>query len=269
MSKEAILFNGELVSDNRASDLMSGGDPGLFETMRAYKRKMLYLRQHLERMKDGAAILGLRINSLAQLELLVKKAVCISGLRDAYVKLIARKAGAGIDTLVIVRKYHPFPAQRYQKGFSIETCACRSQNPLAQLKTTNRIFYELLFNSATKKGFDEALILNHLGYITETTRANIFFVKGGVLFTPALNCGCLPGITRRVVFDLAPRFKIKIYEGNYLPTDLYSADEAFLTNSLMGIMPIDSLNRSPIGNKVSRITKFLGKEYQRLFKNAI
>jgi len=128
--------------------------------------------------------------------------------------------------------------------------------------------YQLSLGQAQDKGFDEALILNSRGFIAEAARSNIFLVKGDALFTPTLSCGCLAGITRKVVFDLAKRNNIKIYEGRFILKDLYEADEAFLTNSLMGVMPLVAVEKHLIKKGLrGKITGYFIKKYNSLLKN--
>jgi branched-subunit amino acid aminotransferase/4-amino-4-deoxychorismate lyase len=121
---------------------------------------------------------------------------------------------------------------------------------------------------AKNKSFDEAIILNNRGFIAEGSRSNIFLVKDNRIFTPALECGCLDGITRRVIFDLAQKHNLKIQGGNFTPQDLRESDEAFLSNSLIGVMPAVSVDKYPIGKgRVGRITKFFMSKYHLLLKN--
>jgi len=135
------------------------------------------------------------------------------------------------------------------------------------LKTTNRIFYDLSLKEARDKGFDEAIILNSRGIIAEASRSNIFWVKDKELFTPGLECGCLDGITRKAVFDLAKKYNFKIYTGNFTLQDLYTCDEAFLTNSLWGIMPLAVIEKETIGKgKCGKLTRFFIEKYNSLLK---
>ena len=138
---------------------------------------------------------------------------------------------------------------------------------LCRIKTANRLLYELTYIQAKKKGFDGSVILNSSGYIAEGTRSNIFFVKDDALFTPSLSCGCLDGVTRRVVFSLAKKYKIQVYEGNFILRDLLEAEEAFLTNSLVGIMPVASVDNKSIGKaKCRKLTESLIKRYNCLLR---
>ncbi|MBM3252414.1 MAG: hypothetical protein FJZ11_06545, partial [Candidatus Omnitrophica bacterium] len=114
---------------------------------------------------------------------------------------------------------------------------------------------------------DEAIILNNRGYVSEGSRSNIFLVKDNTVFTPSLSSGCLAGITRKAIFDLAKIYNIKICEGNFTLRDLHTAEEIFLTNSLMGVMALTSLEKEPIAKgSVGRVTKFFMKKYNLLLK---
>ncbi len=135
---------------------------------------------------------------------------------------------------------------------------------LAQLKCTSRLLYERAQEEAKAKGFNEAIILNKKGNLAEASRANIFFVLRHELFTPALLCGCLNGITRKAIMDLAKIYKIKVNEGNFLPQALLGSDEAFLTNSLIGVMPLRKIGKKKIGRGKNKLTQFFRQKYLQL-----
>jgi branched-subunit amino acid aminotransferase/4-amino-4-deoxychorismate lyase len=160
---------------------------------------------------------------------------------------------------ILTQEYKPFPKSKYREGFRVTVSPFRQNElKLSRHKTTGRFLYDLSFEQAKKAGYDEALILNKFGHLTEATRSNLFFARSGKLFTPALKCGCLEGITRRAVKDLALKHKIKVCEGEFRLEDIVNAREAFLTNSLMGIMPLEG--------KCGKITKLLIKKYGCLSK---
>lgn len=245
---------------------------GLFETMRSYNGKIVYLDAHLQRLEEGCLKIGIELkHSAANLKQLVKKAVRINGFKDAYVKLILWKDAPNTGLLILAKNYQPPPLQNYKEGFSAAVSSLRQAESLglARIKTISRLLYELSLKEADSQGFDEALILNNRGYICEATRSSIFLVKNSELFTPSLDCGCLGGITRKVIFDFAKVHKIKAYECNLTIRDLFEADEAFLTNSLMGVMPLVSVEKQQIGKgaKYFKLTKFFMEKYKYLLKN--
>jgi branched-subunit amino acid aminotransferase/4-amino-4-deoxychorismate lyase len=110
-------------------------------------------------------------------------------------------------------------------------------------------------------------MLNSRGYVAEGSRSNIFLIKGKELLTPSLESGCLNGVTRGVILDLSKKYNIRSQEGNYTLKDLSQADEAFFTNSLIGVMPLVSLERGAIGDsRCGRLTKFFIEKYACLLK---
>lgn len=269
-----VFLNGKFVPvpEARVSVLDPGflSGWGVFETMRAYKKRIVYLDAHLERIKGASRCIGLNLTySRRDLKEIIKTALSKSGFEDAYVRLTFWKANQGRGTSVIVKKYRPFSSQKYQAGIKATISRLRQNenSSLAQVKTTNRLLYELSYQEAKARGFLESIILNRRGYITEGTRSNLFFVKDGAIFTPALSCGCLDGITRRVVFDLAKKYNFKISEGNFTPGNLYAAEEVFFTNSLVGVMPVVAINQQAIGKgRCGKFSKFFLKKYNCLLK---
>jgi branched-chain amino acid aminotransferase len=243
---------------------------GIFETMRAYKGKIVYFNEHLKRLESSSKLIKIKIPySLAKIKSAIQETVDINGFEDAYVKLNLWKSEHGSDISVTVKEYDPYPAQKYKRGFHTYVSQTRNNEGsfLSRIKSHNYLLYQLAYLEAKNKGFDEAIILNNRGYITEASRSNVFLVKDGPAFTPSLSCGCLEGITRRVILDLAKRNHIEIFEGNFTIHDLYGADEAFLTNSLMGVMPINSIERQPVSR--GKITKLFMTQYNSLLRNGI
>lgn len=253
--EEIIYLNGKFVKTQEAKiSALSPGflqGIGVFETMRAYNKKIIGLDYHLKRINSGAAFIGIKIPySSDGLKRIIYKALSLSGYVDNYIKLVVWKELSEAGVLVLVKKYQPYSMEKYRKGFRAGVSSFRQSetNLFSRVKSTNRLLYEISFQQAKQKGFDEAIILNERGYITEASRSNIFFAKGNELFTPALDCGCLEGVTRKIIFDQAKKHKINICEGKFTLFDLYKADEAFLTNSLMGVMPLAQVEERLIGN---------------------
>lgn len=271
--KGICFLNGKFLAINEAK--ISVQEPGfllgfgLFETMRSYKNKIVYFDKHLERIKESSKLIKIGLSySVDRLKGLIEKTIKMNGFQDACVRLTLWKKDTGVGILIRVKKYRPYTLQKYKKGFTAMISRFRQDEGsfLAKIKSTSRILYELAYREARLKGFDEAILLNNRGYIAEGTRSNIFFVKNNEIFTPSLDCGCLNGITRKVIFDLTRKYKISIYEGNFTLEDLYKAEEAFFTNSLMGIMPLASVKKKRIRQnpKKFKLTQFLIKGYNYL-----
>jgi len=224
---------------------------GLFETMRAYHGTIFLLERHLKRLLNSAAVIGLS-PKLAEIDLgkACTDTLMANGLQDARLRLTVSRGEAdsfpGSDTnitptvLVTARSYQALPAQIYNKGFRVGVSSFRrySQSLLSRLKSANYLLSVLAKMEAEAVGLDESLLLNERGFITEGSISNVFFVAHSGLVTPPVESGILPGITREVVMELADALGINATEGEVRLEDLGQFGEAFLTNSVMEIMPL-------------------------------
>jgi branched-chain amino acid aminotransferase len=147
------------------------------------------------------------------------------------------------------------PADHLEKGLHLVASAVRRdpRNPLASLKTTSRAEYVYARLEARRAGADDALFLTIDDHLSEGTSANIFLVRGTPggspeLATPSLDCAILPGTTRSWLLDWAARVGLRPVEARLRREDLASADEAFLSSSVAGILPVTALDGKPIGD---------------------
>lgn len=270
--QETVFLNGKFLAAKEARlPVLNPGflyGWGLFETMRSYKGNIVYFNEHLARIKDSCGLIKINFPySLSVLKKYIGKTVEINAFKDARVRLTLWKSGdKTTDTLIVAQKYSPFPSKKYKEGFSclVSDATINENYFFARFKTTNHLFYQLAYLEAKEKGLDEAVILNSGGYLAEGSRSSIFFAKNNQLFTPALECGCLGGITRKVIFDLTRKNRIKISEGKFTLSRLLSADEAFLTNSLMGLMPLTRVKNRKIGKGQTKLTGILMELYAKL-----
>lgn len=235
---------------------------GLFETMRAHGGRILNIHLHLSRLRAGARVLGLDIPwSDADFEAEVYRALEANGLREATVRLsvsrgVARTRGLLPDSeafLTIAIDAQPFPGYPYalySRGMRAITSSIRrnESSPLAQVKTLNYLDNVLARREAASAGADEALMRNNTGNLACASAANLFLLIGGILVTPDVRSGALPGTVRALVFShLAPDAHVRVEERPVRPSEVGEASEAFLTNALLGVMPLTSLDGHPIG----------------------
>ena len=281
---EIIYFNGHLVP--RAEAKLSPFDHGflygygLFETMRAYEGHIFRLDRHLTRLRCSAESLGLRPKLDAfDLENACVETLQANKLKDARLRLTIT-AGEGdmtpdlntcsnLTVLVAAKNFVPLPPERYEQGFKAALSFLRrdSQSPLSRLKCTCYVSNILARMEAKAAGCDEAIMLNELGYIAEGSTANIFLVSEGKLSTPSLESGILPGITREAVLEIARDLNIKTVERQVELRELSRAEEAFVTNSIIEVMPLTWLNGEPIGTgKPGKLTRNLMAAYKELVK---
>ncbi|HEX9021719.1 MAG TPA: branched-chain-amino-acid transaminase [Nitrospirota bacterium] len=250
---------------------------GIYETMRAYEGRIFLVEQHLDRLKRSARAISLKLPlPLEKIGEALNRSLKINKLRDAYVRLhISRGPGEiGLDpalcsapTMVIVaRQFHDYPAHSYERGVKVAVVKTRRNHPLAlppSVKGTNFLNNILAKIESLKAGAYEGIMLNWEGYVAEGTISNIFMVKKGVLYTPGLDTGILAGVTRDLVLKLARRNKVRVEEGPLLPRRFYAADECFITNTTMEIMPVAAIDRKKIGNgRPGPVTALLQQAYK-------
>ena len=234
---------------------------GVYETLRAYGGRIFMLSHHLARLRRSASLIGLDV-PIAEpgWTPLLEEALKRNALSDAYIRItISRGEGKiGLDpslcprptVVVISLPLQPYPARLFQTGVRLVVVSVRRNLAAAlspRIKSLNFLNNILAKQEATRSGAFDGLMLNAEGHMTECTTSNIFFVKAGVLHTPSIECGILDGITREVVLSLAREHAIPIQEGSYTPDDVVGADECFLTNTTMEIMPVGDIDKHSIG----------------------
>ena len=275
-----IYLNGELLPDDEAciSPADRGlllGD-GLFETMRVYQGDIFRVDAHLERLLAGADFLGIPVPVVGEgLPQALSRTLAANGLArsDASLRLtLTRGTGPrGLlpppnaqPTLLITAT--PLGATTFSPATAIIAGPRRNEySPLSNLKTLNFLDNILARREAAEAGADEALLLNTAGNLAEASAANLFAVFEGVLHTPPLSDGVLPGITRAVVLELAQGLDIPVVEASLAPGQLFTAEEAFFTNSLIGIRPLVKVNARAIGTgKLGNLTLAIKTAYQEM-----
>ena len=238
---------------------------GVYETLRSYGNRMFMRDQHLARLFRSADAIGLTIpipmkNWPDLLHESMARNDVGNAQRDAYLRItISRGVGdIGLDpalcpspTVVIMAKPLITPAASvYQKGVGVIVASTRRNLPGAlspQIKATNFLNNILAKREAIAAGVFDSIFLNWEHHLTECTVSNLFFVTDGCLRTPSVECGLLDGITRTIVIQLARELRIPIEEGRFTPDQLYQAEECFVTNTSMEIMPVASVDHRPIG----------------------
>lgn len=283
--EEVVYLNGKLMPRSQAKiGVLDYGflfGYGLFETLRAYEGKVFRMEDHLNRLRDSADRIGIRLDMPTVRQALLDT-VKANGFADTRLRVTVTP-GEGTMTpnlescheptvLVLAGDYHPYPPEKYEQGFKAVISAIRrnSLSPVTYLKSTSIMETMLARQEARRANADEALFLNEKGYLTEATGSNLFIVSKDVLKTPRLTAGLLPGVTRAVVFELAKRLGLKAREISVRPDGLFSADEAFVTNSLIEVMPLVRVNGRQIGRgKTGAVTRKLMQAYGETVKREL
>lgn len=242
---------------------------GVFDTLRIFKKKPFMLDRHIDRLVSSALILDINVTEvMSNIHLWLDEFILKTGLVDAIARITVTKGVKDMPCIIISSRPLTYTAKHYMNGFSAGVSAIKRNeySPLARIKSLNYLDNILARRMANDKGFDEALMLNGKDFLCECSMSNIFFMKDEILHTPALGCGVLDGITGALVkYTIAPELNLSLIEGEYLFENLICADESFLTNSAMGIMPLVSVDGHPIGEgRPGKITRLVMKHYESI-----
>lgn len=273
----AVWINGQFVE--RADAKVSAFDAavqhavGLFETMLAFEGRVFRLFDHLDRLQRSARELGLteslKLNPLGEA---VRHVITESGLPRARVRLTVTGGdlnllGAGgpgpVDPTVMIaaQPATPYPAEMFERGVMAVVGSLRLNplDPMQGHKTLNYWGRLRELQTAARSGAGEALLLQVTNHLGGGAVSNIFFLKDGELLTPiargeedpspnALRSPVLPGVTRRAILDFAGEMGLTCHARMLSVEDLLGADEAFLTNSSWGVLPLVRMEAAKIGD---------------------
>ncbi|MGA2070252.1 MAG: aminotransferase class IV [Sedimentisphaerales bacterium] len=279
---DKIFLNDKLV--NIEDGQISVGDSGflygagLFETMRAYNGIAFRLDDHLDRLLTSAKTLFIEHSyNREYLTEAVNKVLEANNLTDAKIRLTL-SAGAFSQAqtkpnptlLITATKLQPYLAEYYKKGVLVVLCPTRQNitDPACGHKTTSYLPRMLSLKQAHEKKAAEALWFTIDGRLAEGCISNVFLVKDSKLFTPTTNTPVLPGIARKTVCELANASKIELIEKDLTIDDLLGADEVFITNVIMQVMPVVGIEKHTVGKgKPGAITKKIQEHYDEFMKN--
>jgi branched-subunit amino acid aminotransferase/4-amino-4-deoxychorismate lyase len=282
MPETLIYFNDKFLKETEAPELILDrglffGD-GVFESLKAVRGKILGLKDHLQRLLEGIKVLKMEPSwDETELENSVQKIVKESDFEECYIRItITRGKWLGSippivsskpNLIILCRKFLPFREELYERGFRTVTLPMRrnESSPLSRIKSLNYLDNILGRMLALEKGLDEGIFLNIQGFLTEGTASNLFLVRGQSLTTPPIEDGVLPGITRKIVLEQASSLGLKTEARSIKPEEILSSNEAFLTNSLMGIVPwVQSDGKEIQNGRPGTITRKIRALYQNL-----
>ncbi|TSJ38614.1 4-amino-4-deoxychorismate lyase [Mucilaginibacter corticis] len=264
-----INFNGEIVpADSKllsvANRSFKYGD-GLFESMRMLKGQLKFADLHADRLQRGMK--ALKIDGYSQMDTYFLKEVAeqlaarnkakhgrlrLSVYRDAEGLYTPSQNKAGYCL-----EFTPADEPRYflnEKGLIVDifTDLPKPLNFLSNIKTCNSLTYVMAALYRSQNNLDEAFLLNQNGFLCEATSANVFVWYQNHLYTPALSEGCVEGVMRQVIINIAKKNNIPITEAQINPEILYEADEVFVTNASKGIQSVMGYGIRRYFNKLSK-----------------
>ena len=262
------ILNGHLISIYEpnvsfANRAFRYGD-SLFESIRICNSKVLFLSDHLTRLKLGMTVL--RMNLPAELtttniqEFIIQLLKHNSHAPNARVRLTVFRNEGGYYTpesndisFLIESEEIEGAFELNQKGYWVDIYADikKSINKLSNIKSGNALLYVLAGISKQSMKLDDTLLINENGTICESVNSNIFIVKNGTLYTPPLTEGCVAGVMRKQIMHLATENKILTFESAVTLYTLMNGDEVFLTNSINGIRWVGQFREKFYTNKMA------------------
>jgi branched-chain amino acid aminotransferase len=251
-----VDIDGTLVPPERAQ--ISVFDRGflygdsVYEVVRTYSGVPFEMEAHLDRLTHSAELIALDLPvPRGELVSRIRRAIGAAGNVESYARLIITRGSGeiGLDpalardpkTIIIVRELVTPPIEAYEHGVTIALVGVQ-RNPRKAIdpaaKTGNYLNSVLALAEARKSGAIEAVMLDSEGLVTEGANSNVFAWLDGKLVTPGLEIGLLPGVTRRVVLELARQEGLPTLECSLVPGDLKRADEVYITSTTRELLPV-------------------------------
>jgi aminodeoxychorismate lyase len=227
---------------------------GVFTTVAIYNGKPFLWPEHWRRLLAHAGRLRIDCSGCTESGVgdAVRKLISVNRVHDgrARVILLARsgrdfwktKSPGAKKTDLLIMTGEPQTLPKAGMALAVSPYRFNTLSPLAGIRSLNYLENVLAWEEAQEREFDEAVVLNERGEVVSATMANIFWVKDGTVFTPALASGALAGVTRAALIELAGKHFIPLIEGVHELADLTEADEIFLTSSSLGVAPVTTFD---------------------------
>jgi branched-chain amino acid aminotransferase len=246
---------------------------GIFTTIRIARGEAFAYERHWRRLEKDAAIVRLPMPyTSAKVRLNLHEVIRANQVTEgcARIYLVYNRVGfwqsdeqhPEVDLIIYTA---PLPQYREPVKLALREQGRHAASPLAGVKSISWLQNVWAVAEAQKEGFDEVVLLNERGEVAECTAANIFAVKNGKIQTPPLNSGCLEGVTRGILFEIAPEAGISITEQALHPEDLYSADEVFISSTNRNLIGVGEI----AGHKISAAPGPFTHKLNELFDNYV
>ncbi len=270
MKDSYCILNGHLISIYEPSVAFNNrafryGD-ALFESIRFCNNKVMFLRDHITRLKLGMTVLRMNLPAEFNTENINEQIMQLlkhnTHAPNARIRLTVFRNEGGYYTpetndisFLIESEEIEGPYELNQKGFWVDVYSDLKKpiNKLSNLKTANALFYVMAGLAKQSMKLDECFLINDTGTICESISSNIFIVKNGTIYTPPLSEGCVAGIMRKQIMNLATQNKILTFESPVTINTLMNGDEVFLTNSIKGIQWVGQFKQKYYTNKFAQL----------------
>ena len=279
---EKIWMNGELVDWNDARIHVGAHGlhygSGVFEGIRAYETAkgtaVFRLTEHLKRLVNSARLLGFELGyTVDELRAACHELIAANGLPECYLRPIAfvgygelgvSAVGNPIDVAIMSWPWATYLGEEGLKNgirAKISSWQRIGPNVIPHVAKATGVYLNsmLAVHEANRAGYDEAILLTAEGFVADGSGENVFIVSDGELYTPDLSTSILPGITRDTVIQIAQDLGYTVHEKSLIRSDLYLADEAFMTGTAAEVTPLRAVDDVEIG--VGQITLEIQEAY--------
>jgi branched-chain amino acid aminotransferase len=269
-----LFLNGRAIADNAPelalyTSAFKSGD-GLFETIRIYRGKPLFLAEHFKRLFAAMYFFNYKFEEEVFQNALTSsifQLIIAENLHHARVRLqvfrvdgtLDRKAQYILEGISLLDDYYSTSRLFALTEFRLIPIQF---SPISGFKLSNRLHYDLAIRYANENYFDDALLFSE-GYAVESAIANLFIIKDQKCITPPLNSGCLNGIMRKIIISMCKELRVPLSEKKISEKDLYKADEIFLTNTIRGVIPVKRYNDIEWVNDTLPMVSFLRKSFKQ------
>lgn len=253
MENTYCIYNGSLVDLSQIPNSISNrafryGD-SLFESIHYTNKKAMFISDHIKRLKLSMTVLRMNVPielTSENIEKMISQLVIQNSITcDARIRLTVYRNNGGLYTpetndISFLIEATPLESIGYEinkKGIWVDLYAeiKKSINKISALKTGSALLYVMAGLTKTSLKLDDCLIINENGHIIESINSNIFVIKNGVLFTSPVSDGCVDGVMRKQIMDIAKENRILTFEQPLTVNTLMNGDEVFLTNAIQGI----------------------------------
>jgi len=264
--KQIIYIDGKFIkADQELVESLAPGVlnvKGVFETIRIYQKVPFAFEKHFLRMIQGLHVLKIPFKiSSDHLSKIIHQLLKKNRLSDGRLRIQIWKEKGSARAAVLV-----WPLRKHSQPFYKAKISRVKQNKnyRSHVKTLYYAHFRRALQEARDEGYDEAILLNGKKQIVEGAHSNIFMVKDDVIFTPAISCGCLSGVTRDLVLSCARQLSIQVQEGRIPLPQFLKADEMFVTNSLIEIKPLIQIQHNKTTRlKIGPVTQKISSQFRR------
>ena len=247
---------------------------GVFSTLRIYDGNAFAFDRHWKRLMIHAERARIRpMLDLKQARRALERLITANSVREGRARLTLFRGDAGSwqaepgrESEFLIFTSSDAPQTRADLAITLSPHRLLSTTLLAGVKQTAMLDNLFALEEARSRNFHDAVVLNERGEIVSATAANIFWVQGDEVFTPSLSTGCVSGITRHFIHEIATRWKLHVVEGSFPVQRLLDAREVFVTSSSREVTIVSSFDSKQYNNRQARISKLISREFQKLIR---